>query len=304
MRKLFYVSLVLIVIGLLVPTAKAQEPQEEGTVQAVEPPVRVLGQGQTPEESAAFSTLEAAISFQERARLAEDFVGKFPESGLAPFAHQIAALAYHQLNDYDKFIHHAEKTVVEIPENPLLFIQLAVAYAQSNESDQAIEKAHKGLELADTIRRPPEVVPTEWESQLNQLRADGKYALGTAYLVRFSGSGKKAPDSNLEQAQNYLEQAISHDPGYDLAYFRLAFASLKQNNGEKAVKNYARAAALEGFVASQCRENLQKVYQFLNPKEGQEDEGEYSERISKELEELIATEKEYLRKKIAEPVGQ
>lgn len=283
------------------PQQPQQPAQQPPPGQPAPKPPRVLGQAQSQEEFDIWSRINAAVTPQEKAQLAEGFLEKFPESGLTAFAHQTAALAYQQMNNYDKFIHHSEKTLEELPDNPLILTSLAVAYAQKDgNADKAIEKADKGLMMLAALQRPPQVEQAQWEAQLDQLKSDAHYALGTAYLEKFSKGDQSVSNPDLLKAIENLEKAVSLDPRYDTAYYRLAFAYVKKNDAESALKYYARAIAVEGVVSSMARESLLKVYEFVNPKKQGEEDQQYRQRVSEATQQLVAQEKEYVQKKLAE----
>ena len=294
-KQLFRLSLLLLGVGGSMITTTAQQQGHEIVAETTVRPARVLGQAQTKEEYEGFVALKTAEGPRGKATSAENFLETFPQSGLAPFAHQVAATAYHQLNDYDRFIHHAEAALLEVPYDPLLLTQLAVAYAQSSQTDEAVRKARRGLQTIETLRKPPQVSQEKWESQLRQFRADANYALGTAYLENFSKSVGGPTDPILRGAREYLERAILQDPRHEAAHFRLGFAYVKQNEAGKAILSYARAVALDGFTSSLARQHLEKIYRYLHPAKRDEDEKRYDQRISRGLDDLIAREKEYLQ---------
>lgn len=282
------------------PQQPAQQPPAG---QPAPKPPRVLGQAQSQEEFDAWSKISAnpAATPQEKAQLVEAFLEKYPESGLSAYAHQVAALAYQQMNNYDKFIHHSEKTLEELPDNPLILTSLAVAYAQKDgNADKAIEKADKGLMMLAALQKPAEVDQAQWDAQLDQLKSDAHYALGTAYLEKFSTGAQAVSDPHLLKAIENLEKAVSLDPRYDTAYYRLAFAYVKKNDAESALQHYARAIAVNGVVSSMARESLLKVYEFVNPKKQGEEDQQYRQRVSEATQQLVAQETEYLQKRIAE----
>ena len=174
-------------------------------------PARVLGQARTEAEYEAFVALKSALGPLGKAESAQDFLERFPLSGLSPFAHQVAATAYHQLNDYDSFIHHAERALLEVPHDPLLQTRLAVAYAQSHQTRKAVGQARRGLKTIETLRRPPKVSEEEWNSQLMRFRADANYALGTAYLEDFSNFRRGIHRSRSEGSSGISR--TGHPPG-------------------------------------------------------------------------------------------
>lgn len=304
MKRLFSLDLATTLALLLAPAGYGQSQQQQPAQAPAKPP-RVLGQAQTQPEFDAFTAIENAATPDEKAKLAEQFLANFPDSGLTPFVHQVAALSYQQTNSYEKFIDHAEKTLAELPQNPLILTSLAVAYAQRGRSTDAMDRAEKGLKAVDALQKPLDAPQAQWDAQIDQLRADAHYALGTAYLEQFVATsegktGDLSGDPSLKLALDYLERSVTQDPGYDVAYYRLGFAYVKKNDADSAIKNYARAVALERFVSAMARESLYKVYEFMNPKKGEENDQQYNQRISDELNKIIAAEREHVQNKISE----
>ncbi|MBI4444523.1 MAG: hypothetical protein HY645_01335 [Acidobacteria bacterium] len=283
--------------------ALAQQKDDKNQKPAPKPP-RVVGQAQTQEEFTAWNTLDQAPTMQDKAKLAEEFLQKFPESGLTPLVHRMAAFSYQQMNDFDKLTHHGEKALVELPNDVSILTLLSVAYAQRGNAEQALQKAEKTVEILDALQKPVEVPQEQWDRQLGQVRADANYAMGSAYLDKFtkSAEGKTADpasDPVLTQALQHLEKALEFDPTYDLAYYRLAIAYTRKNDGPNALTNFARAVALGGPASAPAKEYLTKVHELVNPRQAEEAEEAYKERLSKSLEELIATEKGNIEKKVA-----
>jgi tetratricopeptide (TPR) repeat protein len=282
------------------PPTPAQQPQAApATPQGTQPdqatatppakPPRVVGQPQTQEELDAWVAIEKAATFEEKGELAEGFLTKFPDSGLTPFAHQLLAFRYQQQNDFEKFAFHAEKTLEELPLNPLVLSALSAAYAQKGQADKAIDRAQKCLQALAQVQKPAQLGEGEWMLQRDQLAADAHYALGVAYVTNYQQAPGPSgqPDANLAKAGEELTKAVELDPSHDRAYYHLGFAFAKQNNGEKAIESYARAVALGGIAQSLAREQLQRVYQFVY-------------KNTDGLEQTVATQRQYVQKQMAE----
>ncbi|MFB3902948.1 MAG: tetratricopeptide repeat protein [Acidobacteriota bacterium] len=272
------------------PTTQQQETQPEQTTPApTAKPPRVIGQPQTQEELNAWVAIEKAATFEEKGKLAEDFLVKYPESGLTPFAHQLLAFRYQQANNFDKFAFHAEKALEELPQNPILLSALSAAYAQKGQADKATDRAQKCLQTLDQMPKPAQLGEGDWMLQKDQLAADAHYALGVAHVTKYQQAPAPAgqTDANLTKAAEELTKAVELDPSHDRAYYHLGFAFARQNNGEKAIESYARAVALGGIAQSLARDQLQRVYQFVY-------------KNTDGLEQTIATQKEYVQKQVAE----
>lgn len=295
MRKFVPLFLALLVAAISV-SAAAQAQQQQQTQQAPPTPPkppRVVGQARSQEEFEAYGTIERAVTPQERAQLAEKFVEKFPDSGLTPLAHQAAAISFQEINNYEKFVEHAEKTLVELPNNVGILSRLAVAYADRGLTEQARARADNALGVVNSMTKPPQLTQAQWDAALDQVRADASYAIGTAFLDQFMKTAQLkagtdvSSDLNLKQAVENLEKAALLDPAYDRAYYRLGVAYAKRNDADNAIKNLARAVGVEGPVSSIAREELKRIYAVVHKK-------------TEGLDQAIAQERDDVQKKIAE----
>lgn len=298
MKSFFLLFLVIALAALFAPQGSGQQQTDESSQAAEQPP--------NPEEQEAWSEVEAALGREDKAGLARQFLERFPTSVAAPFAHQILALHHLEENDFEKFIQHAETALPQLPEEPttaVIFTSLAVTYANQADSEKAIPKGQKALQLIEMLVKPEEVPEEQWKIQLLQLQADTNYALGTAYLYEFVGDKSVPADVNpdLNHAIEHLEQAVQLDPAHDRAYFRLGDSWAQKNQGEKSLQSFARAAALDdAAIVPLARKNLEEIYKYLHLKKTDEKDQEYEKRVSEELDKLIAKERQYIQKRISE----
>ena len=266
---------------------------------------RVVGEPQSEEQFNAWSELEAATP-EDKAQLAQQFLETFPESGMVPVAHQILALHYLEQNETDRFIQHAEQSLMEIKtgsNSAVILTALARSYAQKGSISKAIEKGKEGLQLIQMLQKPPESPPLQWNLQKAQLQAEVNYALGFAYLYAFvQQGGLTSPDTDpdLHQAIKNLEQCVELDPGHGLAYYYLGDSWVRKNDAENALKNFARASALEPSIASAARQDLDKIYKYLHPKKSNENDQAYQKRVVQALDDLTARERQYVQEKISQ----
>jgi tetratricopeptide (TPR) repeat protein len=271
------------------PATPPGTPPGQATQTPPAKPPRIVGQPQSQEELNAWVAIEQAATFEEKGKLAEEFLTKYPDSGLTPFAHQLLALRYQQENNFDKFAFHAEKTLEELPQNPIILSALSAAYAQKGQADRAADKAQQCLQALGQVPKPAPLGEGEWMLQKDQLAADAHYALGVASLTKYQQAPAPSgqPDANLAKAVEELSKAVELDPSHDRAYYHLGFAFAKQNSAEKAIENYARAVALGGIAQSLARDQLQRVYKFVY-------------KNTDGVEQAIATQRAYVEKQVAD----
>jgi tetratricopeptide (TPR) repeat protein len=279
---------ILLIVGFacFAPLTAGQEQQQEQEQEVPPPPPRVVGQAQTQEEFEAWTALNEALDPAQKAELAQAFLATYPDSGLSSFIHQILALHYDQTGDVNQFVSHAQKSLVEMPDNAPILARLAFISAEQGQSSQrVIDQAEHSLSLLAAAEKPAGVAADTWLGQREQLRADAYYALGRVYLNRFNAAALPAeerPDSpDLKQAIQYFSQTLEHDPRHDYAYFRLGFAETNANNAEQAMHAYAGAVVSGGVAAGPAQQKMQEIHAFM--KENMKD----SEMAKKSLQKIL-----------------
>ena len=238
MRNVLFLVSILLSSSVAPGSVEQQQRQEQARTEpeAAPTPLRVVGQAQTQEESDAWMAVQGAANLEEKARLAQDFLARFSESGLSGFAHQMLAAFFQQSNDYENFVHHAEKTLEDLPNDLLILSALAVAYAHRGQPEKAIAGGLRALQGLEAARKPDHRKASEWFMQKDQLLADANYALGSSHLQLYERdkTGENSRQNlTLAKATRYLQKAVELDPSYDLAYFRLAFAHVKARQREQ-----------------------------------------------------------------------
>lgn len=218
-----------------------------------------------PESEEEREDWEAVVQAPDarRAQAAIEFLGKFPESRMLPFAHQFIAIDAFKSGDFESFEQHAALALQGPVPFQELESQLAFYYAESGRYGEAIRVAERllsRLQPESAPDRQPDVTVTQHRQQLV---ATARYALGRATLGNSSLPANAASrDSLLEQAQEQLEQALELNPADDYAAYRLGQAYLQQGKLAKAGQSLARAVNLAGFAAQAALESLRRSRQL------------------------------------------
>ena len=138
-----------------------------------------------------------------------------------------------------------------------------------------------GSMTAETSRQPGrEIVAPAGDRParvLGQARTEAEYEAFVALKSALEPLGK------AESAQDFLER------------FPLSGLSPLAHQADRAIRSYARAAALDSFTSSLARQHLEKIYRHLHPPLPDEDQERYELRISHGLNGLVAQEREYYR---------
>ena len=280
MRTLFTSAMVVVLAatapGLVVQTARGAQ---EKPAQKVQKPPREVGKPQTKAEYDAYVAITQAPDPQQRTQLCEKYLQDFPDSGLTPMVHQIAATTYQQLNNFDKLAEHGEATLVELPDNPVVLTMLVSGYAERAKPDLALERAEKAVTVINNFQAPAGMDPAQLASAKKDLLATVYGSMGAAYLTKGSeehskrppadpnapaGEKKEEADPNLESAITYLNKALELSPKDDYSYYRLGIVYTLKNDADKAIDAYAKAVAISGAVAPMAKENLEKVYKITH----------------------------------------
>jgi tetratricopeptide (TPR) repeat protein len=148
------------------------------------------------------------------------------------------------------------------PDDPDIRPSLAMAFAEQDENNKAIDYAVEALRILGEIDKPADTPVRQWLMFRDRAVADANYAQGLAYLKKSLGM---AGDSTviLNRSIEHLENAIEADPQFDAAYFRLGYTYTRLNDADKAIENYARTAAIDGIAAQLANQQLQVLYEFL-----------------------------------------
>jgi len=210
----------------------------------------------------AYDAVVRSAQAEEVIQLGTKFLDLFPESDLASFVHKRMALSYQQLNDYENLVFHGNKTIELRPDDPDIRPSLAMAFAENNENNKAIDYAVEGLRILEAIDKPADTPVRQWIMFRDRAVADANYAQGLAYLKKSLGM---TGDSTviLNRSVEYLEKAIEADPQFDAAYFRLGYTYTRLNEADKAIESYARTVAIDGIAAQLAGQQLQVLYDFL-----------------------------------------
>ncbi len=274
----------LAAIGSVALILGASRPVFEiGTVQGAS---QVVSQGPSADETQVWQQVAGASDHRRRAQAAEAYLESYPEGSYAPYAHEIIAVTAHRDSNMDLFIRHAELAVAGLPDEVSLMSSLSVAYAERQEPDPAIRHGEAALAILPTMDRPQAYSAESWPNRRDQFMADAHYGTGTGYLFKAFQQGSGSP--LMPKALDHLIKATELLPRDERNHFRLGFAW--QINGEldKAVLEYARAAALEGANLALARRYLEQAYQSLHGNR-------------RDLDKLVTEQKRYLRELAGEP---
>ncbi|HVB35306.1 MAG TPA: hypothetical protein VNJ52_13170 [Patescibacteria group bacterium] len=190
---------------------------------------------------------------QERVKLLDDFVSKFPKSTLLPYVYQAYYQTYDLLKQYDKVIEYADKLAASDAKEvdngmklqALYAREVAFNYAFNAKAADATEQAQKarddarmGLNLLSGLTKPKNMTEAQFAQETKGPAALFNYTDGFAsYILKDYPSAEKA-----------FRAALTVDPSNpanSVTYFRLGVAYLQQASKEQAAAPAAAAPAAQ-----------------------------------------------------------
>ena len=245
-RKLVVAGTILLVFMSAAPAwVAAQEKQEQPCYRTVE-----------------FDRVANEKNPQQRAKMWEDFITKFPGSCLLPYVYQGAFSTYNELKDLQKSIEYADK-LLALGEKIDLGTRVQAAYirsynflqvfnAKAPDADEQArrerEAALQGVELIGKLPKPDNMTPEQFEQQKAPPLFLFHYSAGLAAL-------------HLKQypaAIDSLRSALANNPNDPDTYFRMGVAYLQKDPPQQLDGFWAlaRSVALKGPGEAQVRSYL------------------------------------------------
>jgi len=231
----------------------------------------------TPEQKAAQERMQLENSMlmqmqqnqtnpEAFAKLAEEFVQKFPDSQNMAFVRFSATMAYQVLNNFDKMVEHGLAALELVPNNPVIPATLANAYAENKKIVEAEKMANDALAKIAALQKPAQVGQAQWDAQINQLKCAVHATLGYVHLQKAKNIDKKEKqqrDAEIEKSINEFDIALAANPKDDISLYRRGLAYFLQNKVEESLQSYAKAVVLGGSVSQMAKSDMELVFKNL-----------------------------------------
>ncbi|HEV2386870.1 MAG TPA: hypothetical protein VGS20_06390 [Candidatus Acidoferrales bacterium] len=187
----------------------------------------------------AYTAATKETNLEQRIKLLDDFVSKFPNSTLMPYVYQTYYQTYNQLKQYDKAIEYADKLVDSTDKTVDNGMRLTAIYAREvafnysfdEKAPDATAKAQKahddavlGLKLLDQIVKPANTPQENFDKQKQTVAGLFTYTEGASALAL----------KNYPEAEKAFHTSLTGDPNNAVTYFRLGLAYLSQAKDEAA----------------------------------------------------------------------
>jgi tetratricopeptide (TPR) repeat protein len=209
------------------------------------------GQQQKPAYTLAeYNAYQAAAKEtvpQQRVKLLDDFVSKFPKSTLLPYVYQAYYQTYNQLKQYDKVIEYADKLIESDAKEVDSGMKLQAVYARevafnfsfndkapdaTQQAQKARQDAQLGQKLLGELAKPASMTDEQFAAQKKGPAALFAYTEGFTSLIL----------KDYPAAEKAFHQALENDPKNPVTYFRLGVAYLQMAAQEQSAAPSTEAA--------------------------------------------------------------
>ncbi len=261
MRKVTFVFLAGILF--LTPAAPARAQTDTDQKKAAEnAPVRPrLGQAGSQQELDDYNKMHNAYDPSLKKILIDDFVAKYPDSGLLAYVYQDGVYLGRQTNNMEMMSDYGEKSLELWPDNYTLLTELGSVYVQRDRVDQAEVKAKRALELVAAADKPPRMSDQQWIEGKKMLLASNYATLGYVHLRRAQASQDPVLRRHeADAAISPFTSALEYHPIDDFSFYGLGFAYAILNDYPNAESNLAKAVAVNAIVVASARSLLEEIY--------------------------------------------
>jgi tetratricopeptide (TPR) repeat protein len=263
-------ALLIAVAGVTVPTALAQMPGQPQPGQQQQPPnpnqPAPLTLDAAPpvsaEEDAAIKSFRDEQDDAKKAKLADDFVQKYPQSRYLPEIYYWQVRAYYRKGDVEKMEATADKQLAVFPNDPqtLALVGNTIPRAWNNnlppeQKDQRLQKAEKysqkALDLLPTIPKPDGMADDKFQQLKNETLSMAYGGLGLVAYRR----GK------FTDAVQSLEKAVKANPQQPdpVNYYVLAKADEQTSHFDDAVVAFTKCAAIASGIKDTCAHGIDEA---------------------------------------------
>jgi len=227
-------------------------------------PSTVADQIADPRERQAFVALFQLAPPSQMLERATAFLERFPQSAFLAQAYDVAARAHFDLGNYGAGLESAEKSLVLLPENPVLLVSVADVEAREHRNQTAISHAQDALWDLDRFTAPGSVDRQNWPEVKRGFKARAHFALGRAMLNQaLELASGEARTGLLNRSKASLIEARQLNPADVEVTYLLGLAYLAALEPRAAADAFAVVYEGHGDFASQAEQNLRAIYRAL-----------------------------------------
>lgn len=221
MNKHISAGLICLLAAVSIAAGQAKQPQPK-----------------SQKEVEAILAIQNAADAASRIKAAEALLKNFADTEFKAFAYQVAAASAQMMNDFEKMVIFAEKTLEVEPASFAAMIMLASGIPQRTrefdlDKEEKLGKAEKYAKEAETAVKTapkprPDITDEQWEGVKKDIASQSHEALGMIAMVR------KKYDLAIQEFKTSIQTGASQDPAT-----KIRLASAYNNNG-----NFDEAAVI------------------------------------------------------------
>jgi tetratricopeptide (TPR) repeat protein len=160
------------------------------------------------------------------------------------------AKAYKELGNNAKFVEWGEKTVLKLPDNYEIMLEMAVIYSDSQRNAEADKYAKQCLRTLQAAKKPEQTSEKDWATYTT-------HAYTACYLI-IGGTAYQKQD--YVNAIPNLESSLRYNSRNDTAYYWLGQSYWNTQKIDLAMLNFAKASVLGGRTAGAAEQQLENLY--------------------------------------------
>jgi tetratricopeptide (TPR) repeat protein len=210
-----------------------------------------------PKEEAAYKAFYDADpkDADNRIKLGQDFLQKYPNSRYAESVYAGVTQAYFQKQDWKDFYANADKALALNPDDAPLLAMVGwviphVYDANSSDALQSLDKAEKyekhAIDLTNAMQKPVNMTDDQFAKSKNAILGEAHSGLGIVYFR------KQQFDDSIKELQQGTQLAASPDPT-DFFVMGLDLQSLQRYND--AVDAFNHCAQIPGGLQDRCKQS-------------------------------------------------
>ncbi len=208
-----------------------------------------------------YNRLHNEVDPAAKKNLIDEFVEKYPSSGLLAYVYQDGVYLGRQSNNIEIMAEYGEKSLVLWPDNYTLLTELGSAYVQRNRVDLAEARASQALEMVAAAEKPQHMTAQQWAEGRKMLMSSNYNTLGYVHVRRAQASQDEAVRRReAEYAITPFRRALEYVPTDDFSFYGLGYAYTILNDYPNAESNLAKAVVVNGIIMGSARRLLEEVY--------------------------------------------
>ncbi len=249
MRKFFVTKgIILIALGILAVPARPAAAQEQSA-----PPAYTI-----PEYN-AYQAARAETNAQNRVKLLDDFVSKFPNSTLTQYIYQLYIQSYSELKNYPKVIEYCDKLLAlgdKVDAGTRLQELQARVQAFGVAFDPKAADAHDQLTKERDAAKQGAALLTDYKKPANSTMSDDDFAKQKKPGIAFFDAAAGFADLQLKDyaaAAEAFKAALANNPADAVSSYRLGVAYLELQPPQSIDGFWALARAINLKVPDDAR---------------------------------------------------